>query len=326
MKRRDVLTLFATVVASPALARAQRQVGQVPRIAYLGTGAAVPLLQNAFQQGLREAGWVVGENITLDARHAEGQDARLLALASELVTLKPDVIVASPTPAALAARRATETIPIVGIGLDNPIKHGLIVSLAHPGNNVTGLAYGVGPEIFGKDLELLRALNPEVKRVAVLSNSTGPNHAPMLASITDAARSLQLELLVVDLHHPGELDTAFATMLSQGAESLFVFGAPLFSVHRALLAGLALTNRLPTMYTHRLHVEAGGLMSYGPIFTDLWRRAATYVDKILKGAKPGDLPVEQPTKFELVVNVRTAEVLGLTVPQSLLARADEVIE
>src|SRR5262249_26975131 len=199
-------------------------------------------------------------NIALDERYAEGQEDRLRALASELVLHKPDVIVASPPPPALAARRATETIPIVGTALVNPIKHGLFVSLARPGGNVRGLAYGIGPEIFGKDLELLRSLNPEIKRVAVLSNSTGPNHAPMLAAITDASQSLHLELVVVDLRNPDELDAAFATMLNQGAEALFVFGDPLFSVHRASLAGVALRNRLPTMYTHRLHVEAGGLM------------------------------------------------------------------
>ena len=164
MRRRDVLALLAAVVASPAVARAQQQVGQVPQIAYLNTGTAVPLLQNAFQQGLREAGWIVGHNVALDERHAEGQEARLRALASELVLHKPDVIVASPTPAALAAKRATETIPIVGIGLDNPIQHGLIASLARPGGNVTGLAYGIGPEIFGKDLELLRSPGGQARR------------------------------------------------------------------------------------------------------------------------------------------------------------------
>lgn len=326
MRRRDLLGFLAALAALPAAGRARPQTRQGARIAYLGTGTAVPLLQDAFRQGLRDVGWVVGENVALDERYAEGQDARLRALASELVRLKPDVIVASPTPAALAAQGATDAIPIVGIGLDNPIRHGLIASLSHPGGNVTGLAYSVGPEIFGKDLELLRALIPEVRRVAVLSNSSGPNHAPMIASITEAAQSLRLELLVVDLREPNEVDSAFATMRHQGAEAIFVFGDPLFSVHRASLANVATRHRLPTMYTHRLHVEAGGLMSYGPIFSDLWRRAAIYVDKILKGAKPADLPVEQPTKFELVINLKTAKALDLTVPQSLLQRADEVIE
>jgi putative ABC transport system substrate-binding protein len=324
MRRRDLLALLA-VIALPEAARAQKQAGK-PLIAYLGTGTAVPLLQDAFRQGLREAGWVVGDNVMLDMRHAEGQDARLRSLASELILLTPDVIVASPTPAALAVKSATDAIPIVGIGLDNPIRHGLIASLPRPGGNVTGLAYSVGPEIFGKDLELLRALIPEVRRVAVLSNSTGPNHAPMLTSITEAAQSLGLDLRVVDLRHPEQVDAAFARMVEQGAEALFVFGDPLFSVHRALLAGVAARNRLPTMYTHRLHVESGGLMSYGPVFSDLWRRAASYVDRILKGAKPADLPVEQPTRFELVINLKTARALDLTVPRSLLARADEVIE
>ena len=185
MRRRDVLALLTGVATLRMAGDALGQAGRVARIAYLGTGSTVPLLQEAFQQGLREAGWVVGENVVLDSRYAEGQDARLPALASELVLLKPDVIVASPTPATLAAKRATDSVPIVGIGLDNPIRHGLIASLARPGGNVTGLAYGDGPEIFGKDLELLRALIPDLRRVAVLSNSSGPNHAPMLASIAD---------------------------------------------------------------------------------------------------------------------------------------------
>ena len=326
MKRRDALALLAAVVAFPAAGAAQRQTTRVPQIAYLGTGTAVPALQDAFRQGLHNAGWAVGDNIVLDERFAEGSSDRLRALAAELVRLKPDVIVASPTPATVAARNATEAIPIVGIGFDNPVQLGLIASLSRPGGNITGLAYSVGPEIFGKDLELLRALVPEVRRIAVLTNAAGPNHPLMLASITEVAPSLGLELLVVDLRKPEEIDGAFAMMLREGAGALFVFGDPLFSVHRASLAATAAQNRLATMYTHRLHVEAGGLMSYGPSFADLWRRAASYVDKILKGAKPADLPVEQPTKFELVINLKTAKTLGLDVSPSLLALADEVIE
>ena len=326
MRRRDVFALLGAATAFPAAGRAQRRTDQAPRIGYLGAGTAVPLLQDAFRRGLRAAGWVVGDNILLDERYAEGQDNRLHALAEEMVRLKVSVIVASPTPAAVAAREATQAIPIVGIGLDNPIQHGLIASLSHPGGNVTGLAYGAGPEIFGKDLELLGALIPDIRRVAVLSNAAGPNHALMITSISAAAQSLGLELVVVDARKPEEIAAAFAMLLNQRAEALFVFGDPAYSVHRAWLAGLAAQHRLPTMYTHRLHVEAGGLMSYGPSFVDLWRRTASYVDKILKGAKPADLPVEQPTKFELVINMKTANSLGLSVPQTLLARADEVIE
>jgi putative ABC transport system substrate-binding protein len=291
--------------------RAQPQTGTIRRVGYLGSGAAVPHLLDTLRQGLREFGWVEGQNIVVDYRFAEGQEDHLPALAAELVRLKVEVIAASPTPAALAAKNATETIAIIGIGFDNPVEHGLVVSLSHPGGNVTGLSYSAGPEIFGKDLELLRELLPEVRQVAVLSNSASPNHALMISNVKSAARLLGVEVLVLE---------------ARGPEEFFVFGDPMFGAHRARLADLAAQNRLPSMYTNRLHIEAGGLMCYGPSFVDLWRRAATYVDKILKGTKPADLPVEQPTKFELVINLKTAKALGLTVPQSLLQRADEVIE
>ena len=302
------------------------QPGKVHHIGYFGHGSAVPLLLDAFRQGLRELGWVEGQSIVIHYRFAEGQYDRLPALADELVRLKVDVIAATPTPAAQAAKNATETIPIVGIAFDNPVQHGLVASLARPGSNVTGLSYSVGPEIFGKDLELLRELMPELRRVAVLSNSTGPNHALMVSNAKTAAGSLGVELLFLEARGPDEFDGAFTAMGKERVGALFVFGDVMFSVHRARLADLAVQNHLPTMYTNRPHVEAGGLMCYGPSFPDLWRRAASYVDKILRGAKPADLPVEQPTKFELVINMMTAKALGLTVPQSLLQRADEVIE
>jgi len=323
MRRRDLLALVAgATVLRPLAGRAQQK--PIPVIGYLGHGTATPL--DAFRKGLRELGWVEGQNIVIDYRFAEGQYDRLPGLAKELVQLKVDVIAASPTAAAQAAKNATETIPIVGIGFDNPVQHGLVASLAHPGGNVTGLSYSVGPEIFGKDLELLRELIPEIRHVAVLSNSVGLNHALMISNVRAAARSLGLDLLVLDANGPDEFDGAFAAMTKKRVGALFVFGDPLFGVHRARLASLAVQNGLPTMYTNKPHVEAGGLMCYGPSFPDLWRRAATYVDKIIKGAKPADLPVEQPTKFELVINMKTAHALGLNIPQSLLARADEVIE
>ena len=322
MRRRDLLALVAGATAWPLGARTQQK--PMPVIGYLGHGTATPL--DAFRKGLRELGWVEGQNIVIDYRFAEGQYDRLPGLAKELVQLKVDVIAASPTAAAQAAKNATETIPIVGIGFDNPVQHGLVASLAHPGGNVTGLSYSVGPEIFGKDLELLRELIPENRHVAVLSNSVGLNHALMISNVRAAARSLGLDLLVLDANGPDEFDGAFAAMIKKRVGALFVFGDPLFGVHRARLASLAVQNGLPTMYTNKPHVEAGGLMCYGPSFPDLWRRAATYIDKIIKGAKPADLPVEQPTKFELVINMRTAHALGLNIPQSLLARADEVIE
>ena len=240
--------------------------------------------------------------------------------------LGADVIIASPTPAALAARNATATIPIVGIGFDNPIENGLVASLARPGGNVTGLSYGVGPEIFGKDVELLREILPELRRVAVLSNPAGPNHALMIGNVKSAAQTLGVELLLLEANGPGEFEGAFAAMANERVGALFIFGDPMLGVHRARLAELAVQYRLPSMYTNRPHVEAGGLMCYGPRFSDLWRRAAAYVDKILKGARPADLPVEQPTKFELIINLRTANEIGIEIPQSMLLRADEVIE
>jgi len=326
LRRRDFIALAGCAVAAPATVRAQEQATRIYRIGYLGSGIAYPDLQRVFQQGLRDLGWIEGQNYAIDYRFAEGQYDALPRLADELVRLGADVIIASPTPAALAARNATATIPIVGIGFDNPIENGLVASLARPGGNVTGLSYGVGPEIFGKDVELLREILPELRHVAVLSNPAGPNHAPMISNVKSAARALGVELLLLEANGPGEFEGAFAAMANERVGALFIFGDPMLGVHRARLAELAVQYRLPSMYTNRPHVEAGGLMCYGPSFSDLWRRAAAYVDKILKGARPADLPVEQPTKFELIINLRTAKAIGLEIPQSMLLRADEVIE
>jgi len=243
------------------------------------------------------------------------------------VRLKVDVIAASPTPAALAAKNATRTIPIVGMSLTEPVGVGLVASLARPGGNVTGVAYGFDTDIFGKQLELLKEVIPKVRRVAVLSNpGNSPAQPLIMSSIDGAARSLGLQLQLLEARGPGEFDGAFAVMAKERAGALLVTGDPMFFLHRARLAELAVKNRLPSMSTQGQWVEAGGLMSYGPSFPDLYRRAATYVDKIFKGAKPADLPIEQPTKFELVINLKTAHALGLTIPRSLLQRADQVIE
>ena len=326
MRRRDFIALAGCAVAAPAAVRAQQQATKIYRIGYFGSGTANSRLQGIFQQGLRDLGWIEGQNYGINYKFAEGQYDALPRLADELVRLRVDVIAASPTPAALAAKNATATIPIVGIGFDNPIENGLVASLARPGGNVTGLSYGVGPDIFGKDMELLREILPELRHVAVLSNPAGPNHAPMISNVKSAARTLGVELLLLEASEPGEFDGAFAAMANERVGALFVFGDPMLGVHRARLADLAVQYRLPSMHTNRPHVEAGGLMCYGPSFSDLWRRAAAYVDKILKGARPADLPVEQPTKFELVINLKTAKALGLEIPARLLARADEVIE
>ena len=320
-------TLAGGLLAAPRIAGAQ-PAGRISRIGYLSAGSATssnPRLIEAFRQGLRELGWVEGQNLVIEYRWAEGRFDRLPDLAAELVRLKADLIVAAPAPPALAAKNATGTIPIVFMGAGDPVGQGLVASLARPGGNVTGLSYGVGSSIFAKDLELLKEAVPKVRRVAVLFNPASPiKH--IISEVKDAGRSLGLQLQLVEARGPGEFDGAFAAMARERAGALFVVQDPAFSSHRAQLVDLAAKNRLPTILTQREDAEAGGLMSYGPRLSDLWRRAATYVDKILKGARPTDLPVEQPTKFELVINLKTAKTLGLIIPPSLLQRADEVIQ
>ena len=327
LSRRSVLAGGFAFLLAPLAAEAQ-PAGKVPRIGFLGTRSpsdTAPYL-DAFRQGLRERGWVEGQNIVIEYRFAEGRFDRLPDLAAELVRLKVDIIVAAPTPAAAAAKNATATIPIVGISLGDPVGLGLIASLARPGGNVTGLSYSVGMETFGKQLELLKEIVPKVRRVAILSNPANPFHALAIKEVKGAARSLGVELQLLEARGPEEFDGAFAAMTKERAGALLVMADSMFILHRTRLADLVARSRLPAAYGVRENVEAGGLMSYGPSVPDLFRRAATYVDKILKGAKPEDLPVEQPTKFELVINVKTAKALGLTIPQSLMVRADEVIQ
>jgi len=332
--RRIVLAvaLAFSVLLAPLAADAQQAAGKVYRIGFLSVlGAPTPStpagVLEAFRQGLRELGWVEGQNIVIDYRFAEGRFDRLPDLAAELVRLKVDIIVAVATQGVAAAKNATETIPIVMIsGSADPVGLGFIASLARPGGNVTGLSYSVGPEILGKGLELLKEIVPKVRRVAILSNPASPVQPLFIREVKVAARSLGVQLQLLEARGPNEFDGAFAAMAKERVGALLVVADGLFILHRARLADLAARSRLPAIYGYREHVEAGGLMSYGSSLRDLWRRAATYVDKILKGAKPADLPVEQPTKFELVVNLKTAKALGLTIPQSVLVRADEVIQ
>jgi len=322
--------VVAVLSFAASLAADAQQSGKVYRIGYLSTGSASgtytrPL--EAFRQGLRELGWHEGRNVLIEYRYAEGRADRLPALAHELVKLNVDVIVASPTPSALAARNATPTIPIVAMSLTEPVAVGLVASLARPGGNVTGLTYGVDTEIFGKQLQLLKEVIPNVRRVAVLVNPSGsPAYPLMMETVKKAARSLDLLLQILEAREPGDFDAAFAAMVKERAGALLLTGDPMFFVHRLRLADLAMKSRLPSMSTQWQWVEAGGLLSYAPSFPDQWRRAATYVDKILRGAKPADLPIEQPAKFELVINLRTARELGISLPQSMLQRADEVIQ
>jgi ABC-type uncharacterized transport system substrate-binding protein len=324
MDRRAFLAGAAALLPVPLAAEAQ-PVGKVWRIGYLSSSSATANPE-AFRQGLRELGWVEGQNIAIDYRFAEDRFDRLPELAAELVRLKVDVIVAGPTQPAVAAKNATRTIPIVMVSAAEPVELGLIASLARPGGNVTGLSFSVNLELFGKGLELLKEAVPKLRRVAVLSNPANPTQARAIDKVKVAARSLAIPLQLLEARGPNEFDGAFAAMAKQRVEALLVVAEGLFLRHRARLADLEAKYRLPSMHGLKENVEAGGLMSYGPSIVATFRRAAVFVDKILKGTKPGDLPVEQPSKFELVINLKTAKALGLTIPPSLLARADQVIE
>jgi putative ABC transport system substrate-binding protein len=321
--RLAVATLL--LLASQASAQAQAQV-KVHRIGFLASSSAPTAVHEGFRQGLREVGWIEGQNIVIDYRFADGHE-RLPALAAELVRLNVDIIVALATPATAAAKAATGTIPIVTMGAGDPVGSGFIASLARPGGNVTGLTYsGTGLGILAKQLELLMEAAPNVRRVAILSNPTNPNHPRWMKEIKEAGRSLRVPLQLLEIRSPNEFDGAFAAVAKERAGAVFVVADSLFIGHRTRLAALLAKNRLPSFAQYKELVEAGGLMSYGPSLPTLGRRGATYVDKILKGAKPADLPVEQPTRLDLVINVKTARALGLMIPQQLLVRADELIE
>lgn len=319
--------LAVSVLAAPFTANAQ-PTGKVYRIGYLTGGSTTSAARNvdAFREGLRELGWVEGQNIVIEYRYAEGRFDRLPDLAAELVRLKPDVIAAGPTPPVVAAKNATATIPIVMMSAGDPVAVGLVANLARPGGNVTGVSFAFGMELYGKDLELLREAIPKLHRVAILWNPANPAQALAVNNVKTAARSLGVQVQPLEARGPEQFDGAFAAMAKERADAFLVVPDSMFNSNRARLAELAAKSRLPSMYGYREHVEAGGLMSYGPSIAAGSRRAAFFVDRVLKGAKPGDLPVEQPTKFELVINLKTARALGLTIPQSLLLRADEVIE
>ena len=321
----SVALAAAFSLAAPLTADAQ-SAGNVRRIGYLGTGSPASGFHEQFLQGLRELGWVVGQNIDVEYRFADGRYERLPQLAAELVRLKVDVIVAQPTASAMAAKNATRTIPIVMINAGDPVGIGLVASLARPAGNVTGTAYTVGSETFRKGLELLKEAVPKVRRVAVLSNPANPAQALAITELKDAAQSLGFRLLLLEARGPDEFGDVFAKISKERADALLVVAESLFVLHRTQLADLALKYQVPTMHGIRENVAAGGLISYGPNLSHQSRRAAIFVDKILKGVKPAELPVEQPTKFELVINARTAKALGLTMPPSLLLRSDEVIE
>jgi putative ABC transport system substrate-binding protein len=325
-----LLLLFILGMLALPLAAEAQQPAKTPRIGVLSAGSAsdtaLRLRLEAFRQGLRERGWIEGQNVVLEYRWGEGRYDRLADLAAELVRLKVDVIFAPGTAVTTAAQNATRTIPIIMTSVGDPVGRGTIASLARPGGNVTGLSFSVGFEIVGKQLELLKEVVPKVSRVAVPGNPGNPAHGPMLREAQVAGRSLGVQLQVLEARGPNEFDRAFAAMVKQRVGALLVLSDAVYLLLRTPLAQLAGKSRLLTIYGFREHVDAGGLLAYGPNLSDLFGRAATYVDKILKGAKAADLPVEQPTKFELIINLKTAKALGLTIPQSLLGRADEVIQ
>jgi len=325
MKRRTFIKgLVGSAVAWPFAARAQ-QAEKVPKIGYLAPSSASARAE-VFRQGLRELGYVEGKNIVIEYRFAEGEFDRLPDLAAELARLEVDVIVSVATQASLAAKGATRTIPIVMANVSDPVGSGLVASLARPGANVTGMA-SMTAEVVGKSLELLKETVPKLSRVAVLWNPENAIfQAQMLRETQIAAGALGVVLQTFGARGADEFDRAFAAINRAHVGALLVLADNILILHRAQILDFAEKSRLPAMYGSREHAADGGLMAYGPRYDDLFRRAASYVDKILKGAKPADLPVEQPTKFEFVINVKTAKALGLTIPIPLLGRADEVIE
>ena len=328
MNRRSFIGALASALLATPLAADAQQAGKVYRIGILTNKASDPAearLWQAFRSGLRERGWIEGQNILIEFRAAEGNTGRLPELAADLVRLKVDLIVARSSIFVQPAKEATSSIPIVFLNHADPVGTGHVASLAGPGGNITGLAV-LMTDLAPKELELLISAVPVARRIAVLLNPDAPSHTPALKALEDAGRPLRVQLQAVGVRTAPELEGAFAAMARARAQAVVVLGTAIFLAERQRVAELAIKHRLPTMSNLKDVVEAGGLMSYSPNWDDLFRRGAIYVDKILKGAKPADLPVEQATKFELVINLKTAKALGLTIPASLLQRADQVIE
>jgi ABC-type uncharacterized transport system substrate-binding protein len=332
MKRREFITLVGAVAAAWPLAARAQQAAKVPRIGYLVTGSLETpdgrVFVDAFRQGLRERGYVEGQTIVIEYRSADGKFERLPQLANELASLKPDLIIAPNTPAARAVQRATSSIPIVVPIMGDPVEDGLVASLARPGGNITGLTF-LGPELVTKRLGLLKQALPNASRVAALwhPGAYGERTIRDMLQATDAAaRTLAIELQLVEVRGADEFDRAFGAMVGNRTDALIVFPSPMLFLERKRIVDLATKHRLPSIAQAREFAELGGLMAYGASIADLMRRSATYVDKILKGASPAELPVEQPTKFEFVINFKTAKALGLTISESFQLLADEVIE
>jgi putative tryptophan/tyrosine transport system substrate-binding protein len=325
-KRNFVFALGAIFLILSFSAEAQ-QATKVPRIGFLGAASASALTDqlDAFREGLRELGYVEGKNVVVEYRYADGKVDHVPELAAELVALKVDVIVTYQTPSVLALKKASATMPIVFAMLSFPVENGIVASFARPGGNATGLTV-LSEELNGKRLELLKEAAPKVTRVGVLSNLTNPTQPLEWKEIQAAAQGLGLKLQSLGVRSSNDFDGVFEGALKQRIQALINLPEALFIVQLNRIVGFAAKNKLPAMYSSSEFVQAGGLMSYGPIITDLWRRAATYVDKILKGTKPAELPVERPTKFYFLINLKAAKQIGLTIPPNVLARADRVIK
>jgi putative tryptophan/tyrosine transport system substrate-binding protein len=326
MKRKiTVFTLCAVVLALCVPTYAQ-QAGKVPRIGILAPGSSAfptSAYHDSFRQGLRELGYIEGKNIFIEIRYAEGKQDRLSDIATELVKLKVDVIVTSTRPGVLTAKNATSAIPIVFAAVGDPVRAGLVSSLARPGENITGLSI-LNLELLGKRLELLKETFPKITKVAYFRDATAPGTGSAELHATASALGLQLQSL--EVRSAKDFDSAFEAILKERAQALTTSAGPVISINQQRIVAFAVKNRLPAIYPYSEVIDAGGLMFYGVSFSDLFRRAATYVDKILKGAKPADLPVEQPKKFEFVINLKAAKQIGLTIPPNVLARADRVIK
>jgi putative ABC transport system substrate-binding protein len=327
MRRREVITLLGGAAAAWPLAARAQQSAKVPRIGFLGN--STPTLEGnlvkPFREGLLDHGYEEGRTIHIEWRWAEGKYARFPALIAELIAAKVDVIVTAGTPASLAVKKAASSIPLVMIAVGEPVATGLVASLARPGGNITGVT-SISPEIEGKRLELLREVVPNVSHIVVFWNAASPVQVIQERETRAAAQVLGMKMLSLGVRTLEEIEEAFATILKERPSALFVLADRLFLHHRKRLMDFATQHRLPGVHAYRELVEAGGLMSYGPSYAGMHRRAAYFVDRILKGQNPGDLPVERPATFELVINLKAAKALGITVPLSLLGRADEVIE
>ena len=326
MNRREFITLLSGAAAAWPLAARAQQPGKLPTIGYLGSGTPSSAHQRtaAFLQRLHALGWIEGRTVAIEYRWAAGHSERNAEIAAEFVRLKVDVIVTGGVPPVLAAKQATAVIPIVFTVAGDPVGAGMVASLARPGGNVTGLS-AQNPDLVGKRLELLREVVPNLHRLAIVADVGNPDSVLEMGELETAARAFGLDVITPEIRRAKDIVPAFEALKGH-AQALYVVASPLINTNLARIHTLAMGARLPAIYNARDLVEAGGLMAYGPNFDDLFRRAAELVDKILRGTKPGDIPVEQPTKYELVINLKTAKALGLPVPDKLLARADEVIE